>query len=114
MKILNYISGDFCTPDSDEWLEDYSPATGEVIALIPKSGKDDVDKAVNAALEALPSWSSLTNQERANWLEKIADGLESKYEQIAELESIDTGKPISLAREVDAYRSVKNFRFFSI
>ena len=42
MKISNYISGDFCTPDSDE-LEDYSPATGEVIALIPKSGKDDVD-----------------------------------------------------------------------
>ncbi len=113
MKILNYISGDFCTPDSDEWLEDHSPATGEVIALIPKSGKDDVDKAVNAALEALPSWSSLTNQERATWLEKIADGLESKYEQIAELESKDTGKPISLAREVDAYRSVKNFRFFA-
>ena len=113
MNILNYISGKFTEPDSGEWLEDLSPATGELIALIPKSNQNDVNKAVHAAKEALPQWSSLTNLERANWLDKIADKLESKYEEIATLESKDTGKPISLAREVDAYRSVKNFRFFA-
>ena len=112
MNILNYISGKFTEPDSGEWLEDLSPATGELIALIPKSNQNDINKAVHAAKEALPEWSSLTNLERANWLDKIADKLESKYEEIATLESKDTGKPISLAREVDAYRSVKNFRFF--
>jgi aminomuconate-semialdehyde/2-hydroxymuconate-6-semialdehyde dehydrogenase len=69
--------------------------------------------AVESAIQALPSWSALTNVDRANWLDKIADKLETKYEEIAELESKDTGKPISLAREVDAYRSVKNFRFFA-
>lgn len=113
MNILNYIYGKFTEPDSREWLEDLSPATGELIALIPKSNQNDVNKAVHAAKEALPQWSSLTNLERANWLDKIADKLESKYEEIATLESKDTGKPISLAREVDAYRSVKNFRFFA-
>ena len=112
LKLQNYISGLFIEPDSREWMDDYSPATGEIIGQVPKSQKSDVDRAVKAAKDALPYWSSLTNIERADWLDKIADNLESKYEDIAYLESKDTGKPISLAREVDAYRSVKNFRFF--
>ncbi|MCP2502583.1 MAG: aldehyde dehydrogenase [Candidatus Thalassarchaeaceae archaeon] len=113
VKLQNYISGSFIEPDSGEWMEDYSPATGEIIGHVPKSQKSDVNKAVQAAKDALPSWSSLTHVERSEWLDKIADNLESKYEEIAQLESKDTGKPISLAREVDAYRSVKNFRFFA-
>ena len=112
LKLRNYISGLFIEPDSKEWMDDYSPATGEIIGQVPKSQKSDVDRAVKAAKDALPYWSSLTNIERADWLDKIADNLESKYEDIAYLESKDTGKPISLAREVDAHRSVKNFRFF--
>ena len=112
LKLQNYISGLFIEPDSREWMDDYSPATGEIIGQVPKSQKSDVDRAVKAAKDALPYWSSLTNIQWADWLDKIADNLESKYEDIAHLESKDTGKPISLAREVDAYRSVKNFRFF--
>ena len=112
LKLQNYISGLFIEPDSKEWMDDLSPATGEIIGQVPKSQKSDVDRAVKAAKDALPYWSSLTNIQRADWLDKIADNLESKYEDIAHLESKDTGKPISLAREVDAYRSVKNFRFF--
>ena len=112
LKLQNYISGLFIEPDSKEWMDDLSPATGEIIGQVPKSQKSDVDRAVKAAKDALPYWSSLTNIQRADWLDKIADNLETKYEDIAHLESKDTGKPISLAREVDAYRSVKNFRFF--
>ena len=112
LKLQNYISGLFIEPDSRVWMDDYSPATGEIIGQVPKSQKSDVDRAVKAAKDALPYWSSLTNIQRADWLDKIADNLETKYEDIAHLESKDTGKPISLAREVDAYRSVKNFRFF--
>jgi len=113
VKLQNYISGSFIESDSGEWMENYSPATGEIIGYVPKSQESDVNKAVQAAKEALPTWSSLTHVERSVWLDKIADNLESKYEEIAQLESRDTGKPISLAREVDAYRSVKNFRFFA-
>ena len=87
--------------------------SGEIIGKVPKSNEIDVDRAVKSAKEALPYWSSLTHNQRADWLDKIADCLELKYENIAYLESKDTGKPISLAREVDAYRSVKNFRFFA-
>ena len=113
LNLRNYISGEFIEPETGEWLENFSPATGEIIALVPKSGQNDINMAVESAIQALPSWSALTNLDRANWLDKIADKLETKYEEIAELESKDTGKPISLAREVDAYRSVKNFRFFA-
>ena len=113
LKILNYIRGEFIESNSREWIEDLSPATGERIALIPKSNSNDIDQAVKAAKNALPSWSALTNLERADWLDKIAVRLESKYDEIAELESRDTGKPITLAREVDAHRSVKNFKFFA-
>ena len=113
LNLRNYISGEFIEPETGEWLENFSPATGKIIALVPKSGQNDINMAVESAMQALPSWSALTNLDRANWLDKIADKLETKYEEIAELESKDTGKPISLAREVDAYRSVKNFRFFA-
>ena len=113
LNLRNYISGEFIEPETGEWLENFSPATGKIIALVPKSGLNDINMAVESAIQALPSWSALTNVDRANWLDKIADKLETKYEEIAELESKDTGKPISLAREVDAYRSVKNFRFFA-
>ena len=51
--------------------------------------------------------------DRAGWLDQIADALEARYDDIASLESRDTGKPISLARAVDAHRSVTNFRFFA-
>ena len=113
LNLRNYISGEFIEPETGEWLENFSPATGKIIALVPKSGQADINMAVESAIQALPSWSALTNVDRANWLDKIANKLETKYEEIAELESKDTGKPISLAREVDAYRSVKNFRFFA-
>ena len=75
LKLQNYISGLFIEPDSREWMDDYSPATGEIIGQVPKSQKSDVDRAVKAAKDALPYWSSLTNIERADWLDKIADNL---------------------------------------
>ena len=113
MKILNYIKGKFNEPISSEWMDNFSPSTGEVIGSIPLSGDADVRSAIAAAKSALPQWSSLDPSDRALWLDKIADCLEEKIEEIAHLESMDTGKPISLARSVDARRSVSNFRFFS-
>ena len=100
--LLNYISGEFRPAQCEEWLNDLSPATGMRIARVPKSNVDDVNSAVNAARDALHEWSSLSHASRADWLDKIADALEERGEEVAQLESLDTGKPISLARNVDA------------
>ena len=80
---------------------------------MPLSDSSDVDAAVAAARSAHPAWGTLSHSERADWLDRIADALEARYEDVAALESRDTGKPISLARDVDAQRSVSNFRFFA-
>ena len=111
--VRNYIGGSFVDGKSESWFDVLEPSTGRLFAKAVLSGKEDVDSAVIAAKGALPGWSSLEMKERARWLDIIADGLEGVFEEIAELESRDTGKPISLARSVDASRSVANFRFFA-
>jgi aminomuconate-semialdehyde/2-hydroxymuconate-6-semialdehyde dehydrogenase len=110
IKIQNFINGEFFS--SDQNLDDINPANGQIIASIPNSSRKEVDLAVQAADSSRESWSALSIDERALWLSKIADALEIRSEEIASLESLDTGKPISLARAVDASRSVANFRFF--
>jgi len=111
--LRNYIGGQFLTHSGGQWMDNPEPATGSHICRIPLSDASDVDAAVDAARVAQPAWGALSHSERADWLDRIADGLETRYEEIAALESRDTGKPISLARTVDAHRSVLNFRFFA-
>ena len=113
LQIKNFIDGEFSSAISGEYLDDFNPATGEKIGNISNSDQRDVENAVRAAKDAFFEWSSLSMSERIDWLEKIANALESKKEEIAKIESLDTGKPISLARRVDANRSITNFRFFS-
>ena len=112
-EILNYVGGRFVDHSSGDWIDVVEPATGRKFARAPLSNEADVESAVVAAREAQPGWGALDVEERAVWLDKIADSLESRFEEIARLESRDTGKPISLARSVDASRSVVNFRFFA-
>jgi len=111
--VLNFIDGTFVPAQSGGTLETVNPATGDVITTLPKSSRDDVQAATEAALRAAPAWAATTMDERIAWLHRIADGLEKDREIIARLESKDTGKPVALARRVDAARSVSNFRFFA-
>nr|AIF06469.1 aldehyde dehydrogenase (dmpC) [uncultured marine group II/III euryarchaeote KM3_192_D09] len=113
IDLLDYIGGEFQPASCEHWINDLSPATGLRIARIPCSDHRDIDAAVEAARNALPEWSALAHTERADWLDKIADALEARSEEVAQLESLDAGKPITLARTVDAARSVANFRFFA-
>ena len=113
LDLCNYVGGEFVCHSGDDWMNVLEPATGHRFARVPLSSEDDVDAAVAAAREAQPAWEVLSISERADWLDQIADALEARYEEIASLESRDTGKPISLARAVDAHRSVANFRFFA-
>ena len=109
IQVENLVGGEFVTPD--EFFDDISPLDNSVIAKIPRT--KNVDDAVNAAKAALPIWSGLTIEERCVWLDKIANALELQIEEVARLESLDTGKPYSVALDVDANRSVNNFRFFA-
>ena len=79
------------------------PATGQAIAAVAEADKADVDEAVKAARRAFESgpWSKTSPQDRCKLMWKLADLLESHADEIAELESLDNGKPIRDARNVD-------------
>ena len=100
-------------PVADRWIENYNPAIGEVYGQIPDSTKEDVEKAVEAAEKAFPSWSNTTLTTRSEILSKIADLIKEKLTFLAESESKDNGKPVSLATQIDIPRAASNFQFFA-
>src|SRR5690242_8960822 len=110
---LNAVNGAFVPAQDGRWLEDLAPATGQVIARVPRSAKADVDAAVAAAKAALPAWAKTPVAERAALLDRVADLLEARLDEAAALESRDTGKPLALATSLDIPRAVSNFRFFA-
>jgi len=112
-KILNYIDGKLVAPKEGQYIDNYNPATGKVYSLIPDSTKSDVDDAVRAAKAAFSNWAGLKNTERADWLEKISQGIENRMEELALAESTDNGKPLWLAMSVDIPRAKDNFKFYS-
>lgn len=111
--IQNYISGEFLNPTTDTWLENYNPATGLAYSKIPDSGAQDVELAVKSATKAFPAWRDMGAEARSGYLWKLADALEKNIEQFALAESIDSGKPLSLARQMDIPRAIHNLRFFA-
>ena len=110
----NHIGGEPVPAQSGSTLPVFNPATGVQVATIPDSGEEDVEAAVQAARAALDGdWGASATTERAALCERVADALEARAPELAELESIDTGKPIGLAQTVDIPRAIANFRFFA-
>ncbi len=113
-KVHNFIGGEFLPSASGETLPNLDPARNETLALIPRSNAADVQVAVQAANSArAAAWGKSSDAERADLLERIANRIEARLDDFAELESRDTGKPISLAKSVDIPRAIANFRFFA-
>lgn len=112
-KIENYINGQLVSPLSGNYLDNYNPSTGEIYSLIPDSDETDVQKAYEAANAAFPSWSVTPAGERSRILLKIADLILNNLDELALAESIDNGKPLSLAKAVDIPRAHQNFHFFA-
>ena len=112
-KILNYINGEFKTPQNNEWLDNYNPSNGEIYSLIPNSSSDDVEEAYQSAAKAFSEWSNTTLDYRSKILSKIATLIEANLENLARAEAIDNGKPLSLAKTVDIPRASSNFQFFA-
>ena len=112
-QLLNYIGGEFLAAQSGQWLDVFEPATGEVYARLPDSDEADVEAAVRAALAAKDAWGQLPADERAAWLLRLADAIDQRAEELAQAESKDNGKPVTLARRMDIPRASANFRFFA-
>src|SRR3954467_5148388 len=112
-KIRNFVDGQFVEPIGRKYLDNVEPATGKTYSEVPDSDARDVELAVTAASQAFPNWSETPVAERSRLLLRIADLIERDLERLARAESIDTGKPISLARSLDIPRAASNFRFFA-
>jgi aminomuconate-semialdehyde/2-hydroxymuconate-6-semialdehyde dehydrogenase len=112
-KLQNFINGAYCPPVSEEYFDNYEPATGDVYSLIPNSNSEDVSLAVAAAEAAFPVWSSMSIEERSKILVKLSEGIEKRMDEFVAAESRDNGKPLALAAHVDIPRAVSNFHFFA-
>jgi 5-carboxymethyl-2-hydroxymuconic-semialdehyde dehydrogenase len=113
-KLEHFIGGAY-TPSADgATFEVADPVTNQPYATVAAGGPADVDRAVTAARQAFAEgpWPSLAARERARILNRIADGIEARAARIAELETFDTGLPITQARG-QAARAAENFRFFA-
>jgi aminomuconate-semialdehyde/2-hydroxymuconate-6-semialdehyde dehydrogenase len=112
MKILQFIDGAFVEPASSNYFDDVDPAVGAPYAYVSDGNAKDVERAVAAAKRAFPGWSQTPAADRSRVLLAIADGIERELDELARIESIDNGKPVTLARSSDIPRAVANFRFF--
>ena len=107
-----FVGGDFVDALSGETMEVLNPATGEVIAEVPKGGEEDVDRAVAAAEQAWETWREKTPKDRMELLLKLADVIDDNAEELARLESLNVGKPWWVAVDEPGAMS-DNLRFFA-
>jgi len=106
------INGEFVDAASGETLDVENPATGQVIARVPASGAEDVDRAVNAAARAFETWKHTTPQDRSLMLLRIADSIDASADELGRLESANAGKPVGAA--IDEMATCSDlFRFFA-
>jgi aminomuconate-semialdehyde/2-hydroxymuconate-6-semialdehyde dehydrogenase len=113
LKIENYIGGGLVKPASGEYLDNFDPATGEVYSQIADSDDRDVNLAVETAKASFPAWSAAPAEVRHDVMMRIAALIERDLEALAKAESIDNGKPVSLARSMDIPRAIANFKFYA-
>jgi aminomuconate-semialdehyde/2-hydroxymuconate-6-semialdehyde dehydrogenase len=112
-QIQNYINGELVDPVMGEFIDNYEPATGNIYSLIPNSDEIDLELAIISAENAKTNWANTSAEKRAQILCKLADLIDENADELAKAEAIDNGKPMSLAKAVDIYRSAANIRFFA-
>ena len=107
-----FIDGRFVDAESGETLATLNPHDNTPIVDVALAGKADVDKAVAAAKRAFPAWSRMAAADRGRILLRLADLIEANAEELARLESLDTGHPIRDSRRLDVPRTAACFRYF--
>jgi betaine-aldehyde dehydrogenase len=112
-KLQNFIDGELVDAADGATEEVTNPANGEVIAEMPLSGGEDVDRAVAAAKGAFEGWARTTPGERAAAINKLADLLAEHAEELSDLEAADAGKPRNTFFEDEMPFMIDNLRFFA-
>ncbi len=114
MKTLtNFINGKSVPSSSGQTQDLTNPATGEVFAKAPVSNSADVDSAMSAAAAAFETWRDSTPGERQRAINKIADAIEARSEELIRIESENTGKPIAVTRQEEIGPMLDQIRFFA-
>jgi len=109
------INGKWVNSASGKTFPTYNPATGEVLAQIAEGDKEDINRAVAAARAAFETgpWRKLTPSERGRLIWKLGDLVEKHNEELAQLESLDNGKPVTVARVADVPLTADLFRYMA-
>ncbi len=108
-----YVDGEWRPASDGAVFTSTNPANGEKIAQFANATKEDVDAAVAAGWKAFPAWKATTKDERADILDKIADRIIENAELLAQVESMDNGKPIRETMAIDVPYSWRHFRYFA-
>ncbi|GAA4417058.1 putative aldehyde dehydrogenase DhaS [Advenella faeciporci] len=112
MNTQLFINGQFVPAKNGGTIDVLNPSNGELITKVAAAEAEDVDIAVAAAKRAFPSWAATPAAERGRLLLKLADLIEENLEELAQLESLDTGHPIRDSRRLDVPRTAVCFRYF--
>jgi len=109
------INGKWVESASGKTFPTYDPSTGEVLARVAEGDREDIDRAVKAARAAFDTgpWSRLTSSERGRMVWKMADLIEQHLQEFAELETLDNGKPLKVARAADVPLAIDLFRYMA-
>lgn len=107
-----FIDGQFVPALEGGQIDVVNPANGELITRIAAAQAEDVDLAVAAAKRAFPAWAATPGAERGRLLLKLADRIEACSDELAQLESLDTGHPVRDSRILDVPRTAACFRYF--
>tara|TARA_R110002050_G_scaffold24083_3_gene64291 strand:- start:54232 stop:55731 length:1500 start_codon:yes stop_codon:yes gene_type:complete len=112
-KYSNFINGKFVAPIDGQYFDNTSPIDNSFIAKYPRSQKEDVELALNAANAAKEAWGNTSATERATLLNKVADIIEANLEEFALVETCDNGKPIRETLNADIPLCVDHWRYFA-
>ncbi|HEX4209019.1 MAG TPA: aldehyde dehydrogenase family protein, partial [Candidatus Binataceae bacterium] len=109
------INGKWVPSKSGKTFETVNPANEEALALVAEGDKADVDEAVKAARNAYEEgkWSSIGPHQRARYMLKIAELIDQHADELAELETLDNGKPLMFARNFDVPAAAETFRYYA-
>ena len=109
------IDGNWVDAKSGDNFQVYNPATGDILAHVAAGDHADIDLAVKAARRAFEQgpWSRMTRAERGKLIWKLADLIEENLEEFAQIESLDNGKPLAVARVADIPLAIDNFRYMA-